>query len=238
MKGETRTGKGGKREKQTYKADTADVQHERHHGVQKQTPQTRVVQIRNMEGAELNEQRNDEVHRCTDGGKVVQTNERVHLLAVALEQDLDHDEPHGLEHDSAELEEETGEREGDLAEAGKSDTKDDEKNVNQPRLRRLLDAPGPGGQQDGYGRGGLEHLDEGDAEVEVHHVAADETAAEEKADGDDGAQVEAARHLDVLAAIEEGGCPGENLGGDGREDEMPTCQDSSCEVSWSVGFSL
>lgn len=176
-----------------------------------------------MERGNFGDKRDQKVHRSADGRKVVQTNKRVHLLAVALEQDLDHDEPHGLEHDSAELEEEARKREGDLAEASKSDAEDDKQHVDQPRLRRLLDTPHPGGQQHGHGRGGLEHLDKGDAEVEVDHVAADETAAEEEADRDDGAQVKAARHLDVLAAIQEGGRPSENLGGDGCKDEMPTC---------------
>lgn len=131
MNGGTRTGKGGgeggereARKKETYKADTADIQHERHHSVQEETPKARVVKVGNTEGGDLSDQRNQKIHGSADGRKVVQTNERVHLLAVALKQNLDHDEAHGLEHDSTELVEETLERESDLAEAGKSDTKD------------------------------------------------------------------------------------------------------------------
>ncbi len=63
----------------------------------------------------------------------------------------------------------------------------------------------------------LEHLDEGHAEVEVRQVAADQAEAEAQADGHDGAQIDASRHLDRLAAVEEGGVAGQQLRHQGRE---------------------
>ncbi len=49
----------------------------------------------------------------------------------------------------------------------------------------------------------LEHLDVGDAEIEVGGVAEDEASAEKKADGEDGADKHVLCEVDVLRAIEE-----------------------------------
>jgi len=71
----------------------------------------------------------------------------------------------------------------------------------------------------------LEHLDERDAQVQVGHVAAHQTQAEGKADRNNGSQVDATRHLDLLAPIQKGGGARQDLGHDGREGEMPCCQE-------------
>ena len=77
----------------------------------------------------------------------------------------------------------------------------------------------------------LEHLDEGNAEVEVGEVTADQAQAEEEADRHDGAEVNTARHLDRLAAIEQSGVPGEQLCHDGREGQVVGGQDDRVPCS-------
>lgn len=74
--------------------------------------------------------------------------------------------------------------------------------------------------EEGPGFAHLEHLDEGNGEVEVGQIAADQTQAEEDTNGDNCADVDPAGHLDRLAAIEEGSPVGEDLGHQGREDEV------------------
>ena len=207
----------------TYQEDAADVEHKRHDGVGQQDPVPGLGQVGRVELGRLARDGDEDVHDGAHGGVVVEADERVHALAVVRQQDLDHDEAHGLKHDPAELEQEAGPAEVDLAEAGQGDAADDEQDVEQLLDRRVLDAPGPGDRQHGHGRGGLEHLDEGDAEVEVDHVAAHEAGAVEQADGQDGAQVEPARHLDVLAPVEQGGGARQDLGRGGGEDEVPAC---------------
>ncbi len=71
----------------------------------------------------------------------------------------------------------------------------------------------------------LEHLDEGNAEVEVGQVAADQAQAKEEADRDNGAEVDAARHLDRLPTIKERRVAGEELCHDGRKSQMEGRQD-------------
>ena len=66
----------------------------------------------------------------------------------------------------------------------------------------------------------LEHLNEGDTEVQICQVAADQAEREEEADRDNSAQVDAASHLNSLATVEERGVPGEDLGHDCSKGEM------------------
>jgi hypothetical protein len=207
----------------THQEDAADVEHKGHHGVEQQQAVAGVGEVGRVEGVRLRPDGDDDVHDGADGGVVVEANERVHFLGVARQQDLDHDEAHGLEDDAADLEQEAGHAEVDLAEAGEGHAADDEQDVEEALERGLLDAPGPRGQEDGHGGGGLEHLDEGDAQIEIDHVAAHQAGAVQQADGHNGAQVGAPRHLDVLAAVEELGRPRQDLGRDGSEDEVPTC---------------
>lgn len=49
----------------------------------------------------------------------------------------------------------------------------------------------------------LEHLDVGNAEVQVRSVTKDEAAAEEQPDREDGAHKHRSGHVDVLDAIEQ-----------------------------------
>jgi hypothetical protein len=71
----------------------------------------------------------------------------------------------------------------------------------------------------------LEHLNEGDTEVQVCLVTADQTQTEEETYGHNGAQVDFAGHGHLLSRVEDGGEAGEDLGHDGREDQMPCCEE-------------
>lgn len=64
-------------------------------------------------------------------------------------------------------------------------------------------------------------MDEGDREVEVDEVGADEGGAVEDADWDDSSEVDAPGHADLVTGIKEGGEAGESLGKNGREKQVP-----------------
>ena len=71
----------------------------------------------------------------------------------------------------------------------------------------------------------LEHLDEGNTEVQVGQVTANQTQAEEDTNGDDGTEVDPAGHLDGLSSIEPSGVSGEQLRRDSREGQVISGQD-------------
>jgi hypothetical protein len=75
----------------------------------------------------------------------------------------------------------------------------------------------------------LQHLNESDAQVQVGHVSTDQTQTEKDANGDNGAEVHPASHLHRLSAIQQGGRASEDLGHDGREEQMPGGQEDRCE---------
>lgn len=143
----------------------------------------------------------DEVHGGADGGEEVERHERVHPVLGRAEQALDQGEAEGLEDDAQQLEDEADQDEFYLADGRDDDADHNHGHVEERPEARLGDAHGPARQQHGDRGGGLEHLDEGDAQVQVRQVAEDEARAEQEADGHDGAQVDLARHLDRLAAI-------------------------------------
>lgn len=72
----------------------------------------------------------------------------------------------------------------------------------------------------------LQHLDEGNTQVEISHVTADQTQTEHKTDGNDSAKVDTAGHLDGLAAVQNVGGTGKDLGHNGREGQVPCCEDN------------
>lgn len=61
----------------------------------------------------------------------------------------------------------------------------------------------------------LEHLNEGNTEVEIGQVSADQAQAEEEANGHDSPEVDAPCHLDCLATVKESGVASKNLGHNG-----------------------
>jgi hypothetical protein len=211
-----------------YQKDTAHVEHKGYHGVEQQQQVSGLSEVGRVEAVGFGADGNDDVHDGADGRVVVQAHQRVHLLGIAGQQHLDHDEAHSLEHDPADLEQKAGQAEVDLAEAGESHARDDKQDIEEALERGLLNAPGPAAQQHGHGCGGLEHLDEGHTQVQIDHVAADKTGAIQQTDRHNSAQVGAPRHLDILAPVEELGRPRQDLGRNGREDKMPACENHGC----------
>ncbi len=208
----------------TYQEHAADVQHEGDAGVQDQHEPTCLLQVGVVKCAPLRCEGDDQVEESADRGVIIQANKGVHLLPVAREEDLDQYKPHRLEDDASDLEQETGPAEMNLAEAGEGNTGYDTQDVEDAAHIGMFDTPRPGGKQNRNGSGGLEHLNEGDAQVHVGEVAADETGTVKKADGHNGAQVKTTGHFNLVASIDELGSPGQDLGGDRREHKMPTCK--------------
>jgi hypothetical protein len=69
----------------------------------------------------------------------------------------------------------------------------------------------------------FEHLNESNVEIQVCLVATNQTGAVKDTDGDDGSEVEPAGHFHLFAAIKQVASPGQDLGHDRGEKEMPTC---------------
>ncbi len=54
----------------------------------------------------------------------------------------------------------------------------------------------------GWGTAYLQHLDEGDTEVEIRHIAADQAKAIENTDGYNGPHVQRWRHSHHMSSVE------------------------------------
>ena len=176
--------------------DDGDVEHESAETVEEEGEETDVVDISHAALGDFPDESNDTVHDGADGGEVVERDEGVHLQVGRAEQTLDHGKTEGLEHDTGKLEQDTNDDKVNLANGGNDDTDDNGGDVEELLHVGGRDTQGPGSEQDSDGGGSLEHLDEGDGEVEVGQVTADQTQAEEDTDGNDCAQVDAARHFD------------------------------------------
>lgn len=74
----------------------------------------------------------------------------------------------------------------DLAKGSNNDTEDNDADISKHLHVGRGNAESPGGEQGDDGVGGLQHLDEGDREVQVGDVAADQRQAEHDTDGDNG----------------------------------------------------
>lgn len=174
---------------------------------------------------EFQEQSDDTVHDSTDGSEVVQRNHGVHLEVGGAEQALHHDQTGGLENNTTDLEQETDHVELDLTEGGNNHTNHNDGDVGQNLHVGRSHTHTPGCEKNSHGSGGLEHLDEGNAEVEVGHVTANQAQTEHYTDGDNSAEVDTASHLDLLTAIEDSSGASEDLGHDGSEGQVPCCED-------------
>lgn len=183
----------------------------------------------------------DEGHGGVDDGahgrKVVERDEGVHF-EVGGQQALDHGQARGLEHDTRDLNGEAGEDKVDLAVRRDDDAEDNDGDVDDLLRGGCGHAQGPAGEQDGHWRRCLEHLDKGDGEVQVGEVAADETRAEEDANGDNSTQVDPACHLDRSTAVEQCGEPCHDLGHDSGKDKVVGCENDgvACVFGMSVGL--
>ena len=103
---------------------------------------------------------------------------------------MDHDEARGLEGDGAELEDDAPGIELGLAVGGDGDAEGDGEHVEHGVVLVGFFFEEDADGVDGDGHEGLEHLDEGDGEVDVGGIGEPEGERVEGADGDDGAEVE------------------------------------------------
>lgn len=211
---------------ETYQEDDRDVQEEGNETVQEQREQANVVDLVHGYLGDFPDQSNAEVHDRADRRKVVQRDQRVHLVLGRAKQTLHHGKADGLEDDSSDLEHESDHDELDLANRSDDHTNDNRGDVEEHLQVGLRHSHAPAAKKDGNGRGSLEHLDEGDAQVEVGQVATDQAQTEEETDGDDGPQVDPPRHLDRLAPIEERCIASQQLCHERRESQVVARQDN------------
>ena len=161
---------------------------------------------------DFDRQRDGAVHDRTHRGEVVQRHQRIHLKLRPRKQLLHHHQPHSLKHNATTLKQESNQHKLNLPKTRYHHTNDNERNIPQRLPTRGTDPHGPGGEEGDDGHGGLEHLDEGDGEVEVGEVAADQGEGEHQAYGQDAAEVDAAGHGHAFAAVEGGGEARQELG--------------------------
>ena len=219
-----------------------DVEAESAKAVQEEVEEADAVDISHGKSRDLPEKSNDAVHEGADGSEVVERNQGIHLELGGAQETLDHGKTEGFEGNTSDLEDDTQPDELELAVRSDNDTDNDNGHVKEnPQVDRRY-TKGPAGEENSDGGSGLdskgqslayvdsvakrifgtdlEHLDEGNAEIEIGEVAADQTQAEEETDRDNGAQIDLASHLNRLPAIEQCGIPSKDLGHDSRENQM------------------
>lgn len=218
-----------------YQGDAGNVEHKGNERISEEKAEADARHVLRVEVWNLGEESDDKVHGGADGGIVVEADEGIHLKPLAAQHDLNHDDPDGLDSDAANLVEKADEGKLNLAKRGEGDAGDDDEDVEKGGEVGVGDAPGPRGEEDGDGGGRLEHLDKGDGEIEVDEVGEDEGGRVEDADGPDCAQIEARRHGDAVARVEERRGAGEDLGGQGGEEEVPAGEEDCWEEVSSRG---
>lgn len=201
----------------TDQQNNGDVEHESAETVEEEGEEADVVDVIHGDLRNLPDQGNNSVHDSADRSEVVDRDKRVHLEVSGAEQTLDHGKTESLEDDTSNLVQDSDQHEVNLANGGNDDTDNNGRDVEELLQVGLGDTEEPAGDEHSDGRGSLKHLDEGNREVQVRQVAADKREREEEANGDNGAQVDAAGHLDVLAAIKQRGEASHELCHNGRE---------------------
>lgn len=78
------------------------------------------------------------------------------------------------------------------------------------------------------------HLDEGDAESKVGHVAEDERGREESANGNDVLEPAVPGHLHAVNAVEQTRRAEHDACSDGRKCQMPCCEEDGAVIASSV----
>lgn len=219
------------REEATNQENDGDVEHEGAETVEEEGEEADMVNLSHGDLGELPDQSNHTVHDGTDGGEVVQRNQRVHLEVGRAQESLDHGKSESLEDDTSNLVHDTNNDEVDFAHRRNDDTDDNSGDVEELLQVWRRHTQSPAGNQDGDGSGGLEHLNEGNGEVEIGQVAADQTQAEEDTNGDDGSQVDATGHLNSLSAIEKSRPAGQNLRNNGGKGKVVSREDDG--IAWS-----
>jgi hypothetical protein len=175
-----------------YQEHHADVQQEGNHRVEDEDGESHILDLHKLHLGHLHHSSDNPIHDRTNGRKIIQTDQRIHLELCPTQQLLNHHQPHRFKYDPSTLEQESNQHELDLADGGDHDANDDEADIAEGFERGLGDAHAPAGEQGDDGHGCFEHLDEGDGEVEVGEVAADEGEGEHETDGDDATEVDAA----------------------------------------------
>ena len=228
----------------SYQEHNRDVKKESNNGIGQQCPHTNVVDVVHGEVRDLKEQGSDTVHDSTDRSEVVEGDKRVHLVLSRAKKALNHDQASGLKDDTTKLEEESGEDESDLTERGNDDTKHDNADVHQDLEVDRSHAHTPSSEKNSnggsslrgksaretlarHGTTDLEHLDEGNTQIQISHITADQTQTEEKTDRNNSTKVDTASHLHGLPSIEQSGGARQKPGHEGRKCQMPCCEDDS-----------
>lgn len=121
----------------------------------------------------LKNQTEDGVCDRADRRKVIEGDERVHL-ELSREQSLDHDKSGRLEKDANHLVNDADDNKLDLANRSNDNTHDYDADIAENFQTRICQFEHPSGEQDRNGSTSLEHLDEGNTQVEVGHVAANQ----------------------------------------------------------------
>lgn len=206
--------------RETYQEDDGDIEHESAKTVEEESEQTDVVNLGHRTPGDLPNKSNHTVHDSADGSKIVQRDERVHLVVSGAQQALDHGKSQSLKNDTAHLEEHTNSDEVNFAHGSNDDT-----NNNSGDIEELLEVgsrntQNPARDENGDGCGGLEHLDKSNREVQICQISTDQTQAEEDTDGHNGTDVNASCHLDGLAAVKVRSPSGHNLSDDCREGQV------------------
>lgn len=225
-----------------YQEDDSHVQHECTCSIGNEDRYADSIEFFHCDLRNLHEESHNGVHNGADRGEVVQRHKGIHLVLGAIQQGLNEVDSDSFEDETRQLVQEAGQDKVDLAEGGNDDTEDDKGDIEKLHEVDLFNPESPTSEENCDRHSGLvwsvavcscsrtdsaylEHLDERDAQVQVGHVAAHQTQAEGEANGDNGPQVNAARHLNLLAPIQEGGSARQDLGHNCREGEMPCCQE-------------
>ena len=238
---------------QTHQEDYRNIESKSKERVGQQCSIADFVKVRHSDPRHLNEQSHGTIHQSADWSKVVERDQRVHLVLGTAQQILHHNELDGFKEDSSQLVKEADEDELDLAEGSDHDTDDDCRNVEQDFDVEGVDLEEPSDDQDSDRscsltalatlttpgrRTHLQHLNERDAQVEVGQVPTHQGSAERRADWYNGTKVDTTSHFNSLAAIKEGRGARHDLRGHGREDQMPCRQDDweawRVSLTWPV----
>lgn len=175
----------------TYQEHNRYIEQEGDKGVEEEDKEANAVDVSKSQARQLSEEQNKAVHNSTGRCIVVQRNKGVHLELIRAENALDHDKTNGFEDDTANLEQDAGQYELDLAKRGDDNTKDDEGNVSEGLEVYRADSETPAGKEDSNRSGGLrgvnaysnvgdrciwkylEHLNEGHAEIQIRLITTD-----------------------------------------------------------------
>lgn len=230
----------------TYQEDDGDIETESDHCVGQKSDVANTVKVGPSHVGNLNDEGDNAVHNGASGGEVVQRDQGVHLELGRRKQALDHGQADSLEDDTGTLEQETEHDELNFTDRGNNDTNDDEGNVAERLHVGRRETHDPRGDQDSDGGGGLgdqvsfrrseglrsklltylDHLDEGNREVEVGQVSANEREGEEDTNWDNCAEVDSAVHGHLLSRVQVAGAASQNLGHEGCKTKMPCGQEN------------